>query len=204
MKSEIKNRRSKRIPARHNIMLAVEGKDDSGKATEVVTTMLISRHGAQLIGRRPMDENTKGKVTHLSTCRQAPFRIVWQTPSSTKPGYHETGIEFEESTDFWGTNFEEMRIQNSMDTAARPAAGTAVEKTIDQPVEQAAESAAAASRDGASSSEVLEQLRTIPSSSDGREITDAIWCGLIEHLEERRVISRTELIASLRKVGLQL
>jgi hypothetical protein len=192
MKTENKNRRSARIPAKHNIMLMVEGAEGQSLAKEVVTTVRISRHGAQLLGRNPLRENSTGKVAHLSTCRQAPFRIAWQAPSTEKPGFHEIGIEFEDLSDFWGGTFP----------GSDPAQPAMANPSINSQLASAEPLAAAASR--LSSSDILQQLRTIPASKEGREITDAIWCGLIEQLEERRVISRNELISSLRKVGLQL
>lgn len=192
-----KDRRSKRVAAKHNIMLMVETGQDKPPSKEVVTTMHISQHGAHLLGRRPLLENSKGRVAHLSTCKQAPFRIAWQAPSRTRPGYHEMGIEFEEPLDFWGTNFEPGTSPASVEGVLQES-GALEMPAAPKPRQSSA------SADKAASGTILEQLRTIPSSAEGREITDAIWCGLIEQLEERRVISRAELIASLRKVGLQL
>ena len=188
MKAGNKSRRSPRIPARHNIMLMVNGAEGETASREVVTTVHISRHGAHLIGRRRLDENTKGKVAHLGTCRQAAFRIAWQTPSTLQPGYHEMGIEFEDLSDFWEASFEDAK---PVETAASPQ-GTreSSSTTTDAP--------------DLSNAEVLELLRSVPATREGYEITDALWCGLVEQLEERRVITRSELIASLRRVAQQI
>jgi hypothetical protein len=159
---------------------------------EVVTTLHISKHGAHLLGRRALQQDLKGRVAHLSTCKQAPFRIVWHAPSRKQPGFHEMGIEFEELSDFWGASFETqdtLAITQSPEPKESPAvAGEPATAKVDE----------------STCGTILDQLRRIPSNPEGREITDAIWCGLVEQLEERRVITRGELIASLRKVGLQL
>jgi hypothetical protein len=192
-----KNRRSARIAAKHNLMLMLEAEEGKRPSKEVVTTLHISKHGAHLLGRKPLLQNVKGRLAHLSTCKQAPFRIAWQSPSRTQPGYHEMGIEFEEPLDFWGTTFEPVAV------AALPEIKPAELSGLEIPSEpQSRRSATSAEVD--SCGRMLELLRNIPSSADGRETTDAMWCGLVEQLEERRVITRSELIASLRKVGLQL
>lgn len=192
MKDTNKNRRSPRIAARHNIMLMVEAQPDGQPSKEVVTTMHISRHGAHLIGRRAISENSRGRLAHLTTCKQAPFRIAWQAPSKARPGFHEMGIEFEEMSDFWGASF--AASDKSSPAASAEAEGPSVPKT----------NSSASGNEETARGAILDQLRAVPPGPDGREITDAIWCGLVEQLEERRVISRGELIASLRKVGLQL
>ena len=188
MKTGNKSRRSPRIPARHNMMLMVDGNAGETVSKEVVTTVLISRHGAHLVSRRPLDENTKGKVAHLGTCKQATFRIAWQTPSRSQPGYHEMGIEFEDLSDFWGASFGEVKPVE---------VATSAEPERESPIR----TSSAADLSG---TEVLELLKIASSNAEGREITDAIWCGLVEQLEERRLITRGELIASLRRVGLQI
>ena len=99
MTASKKNRRSARIAAKHNIMLMVDSAEGKQPSKEVVTTLHISKHGAHLVGRRPLQQDLKGRVAHLSTCKQAPFRIAWQAPSRTQPGYHEMGIEFEDLSD---------------------------------------------------------------------------------------------------------
>lgn len=191
MKASSRNRRGPRIAARHNIMLMVEGPPGERPAKEVVTTLHISRHGAHLVGRRALQENSKGRVAHLGTCKQAPFRIAWQAPSKQQPGFHEMGIEFEEPADFWGASFEAASAPAGA-TEPIPAEGPALSDSTSQ------------QSSGSSCGALLEQLRQVPSSAEGREVTDALWCGLVEQLEERRVITRGELIASLRKVGLQI
>jgi hypothetical protein len=186
MKASNKSRRSPRIPARHNVMLIVDGAEGASTSKEVVTTVHISQHGAHLVARRRLNESSKGKVAHLSTCRQAAFRIAWQAASTSQPGYHDIGIEFEGLTDFWGTTYEEAK---STERSTQPTPS---------------EDVARASNAATSTAEVLDLLRTVPSSPEGRDITDALWCGLVAQLEERRVITRAELIASLREIGLAI
>lgn len=194
-KSE-KNRRSARIAAKHNLMLMLDADKDKQSSKEIVTTLHISKHGAHLLGRRQLLENVTGRLAHLSTCKQAPFRIAWQAPSRAQPGFHEMGIEFEQLADFWGATFE-------ADAAIKAEDAPSVTSTPEEP-ETSPREKSSSTREAGDCGTILDLLRTISPGAEGRETTDALWCGLIEQLEERRVISRSELIASLRKVGLQL
>ncbi|MSO20417.1 MAG: hypothetical protein EXQ56_08120 [Acidobacteria bacterium] len=121
---------------------------------------------------------------NLSSCRQAPFRIAWHIPSDSHPGYHETGIEFVESIDFWGCDFSDHQQGAA---SAKDIQGT--------PTRGFENSAAANPRD------LLDQLVQAEDTPKGHTLTAALWCGLIEQLEERRVFTRSNLVSALKKLS---
>ncbi len=184
MKASNKNRRSERIPARHNLMLVVEDHTGGTAAKEIVSTVHISRHGAHLRSRRPLDGSSKGNVMNLSSCRQTPFRIAWHLPSDSHPGYHESGIEFVESIDFWGRDFSGHRQGAA---SAEDVMGT--------------RTGGLENSSAANPRELLDQLLQAGDTPKGHELTAALWCGLIKQLEERRVFTRTDLISALKKLS---
>lgn len=171
-----KDRRSKRIPASHRLLLTLLGPTGLEVSKEIVTTMEVSLHGARVQGIRTFRPDSQGVLTQLSSGQTAPVRIAWQAKAASNPQFLDTGVEFLSAFDFWG-----MEISDPAAAAPAPA-----------------------DRPPVSPQELLEELDKISPSPDGNQrarTLEAAWCGLIDQLEERKVLSRDELLASLRTIS---
>ena len=91
-----------------------------------------------------------------------------------------TGLEVANAFGFWGIRFSNPEPEP-------PAADIAVEAPIVTP------------------EDLLEELGESPQlqSLEGQRVLEAVWCGLVEQLEERKVFTRAELVASIRKIAQQ-
>ena len=183
MKGTNKDRRSERIPAVHKMMLVVADGDVT-ISKEVVATVLISQYGAQVRGRRAVNLAATGLVMNLSSCRQAKIRIAWHLPSTSHPGYFDTGIEFLDTADFWGCKFSEYRPVMIAANAKleKPSANTAVPAEL-------------------TPRKLLDHLRMAGSSPKASNLNEKLWCELVEQLEQRGVFTRTEMISTLKRLG---
>lgn len=183
MKPSRKDRRSKRIPETHRLLLTILGPTGLEVSKEIVTTIEVSLHGARVRGIRTFRPDSQGVLTQLSSGLQAPVRIAWQAKAASNPKFLDTGVEFLSAFDFWGTTFPEL--------AAAPAP---VASPLPAPV----------GRPPVSPLALLEELgNTCQPANDGQRARtlEAAWCGLIDQLEERKVFSRDELLASLRTIS---
>lgn len=176
MNATNKKRRSERVLAAHRLMLIVQGPSGAAILKEIATTVDISRHGALVRGRQILQPDWTGTLIHLSSCRQVPFRVAYQVAPPSMPGYFDTGVEILATDDFWGRSFSNFAV---------------LPETPDIVIENAAVSPA----------ELLEELRKASEVPAGEKMLETLWCGLVEQLEERRVFTRTELVATLRKLA---
>jgi hypothetical protein len=184
MKASRKDRRSKRVPAEHRVLLTILNATGLEIAKEIVTTVEVSLHGARVRGIRTFRQDSQGMLTQLSSGSQAPVRIAWQAKAASSPKFLDTGVEFLSAFDFWGATFSEPLAEVA--AAAGPEAATP-----------------AAAPPPISPQGLLEQLETsAPSAAGDRRARalEAAWCSLIEQLEERKVFTRDELLASLRNM----
>lgn len=176
MKAANKKRRSERVPAAHRLMLIVQGPSGAAILKDIVTTVEISRHGTLVRGRQPLEPDWTGTLIKLSSCRQIPFRVAYQGAAPGHPGYFDAGLEILTATDFWGRSFSHFAVQPD-------ASDVLIENARVSPAE------------------LLEELRKA-SAPEGEKMLEALWCGLVEQLEERRVFTRTELVSTLRQLAL--
>jgi hypothetical protein len=178
MKPSVKDRRSKRTPETHRLLLTILGPTGLEISKEIVTTIEVSLHGARVRGIRTFRPDSQGVLTQLSSGLQAPVRIAWQAKAESNSKSLDTGVEFLSAFDFWGMTFSEP--------AAAPASGVA---HVNLPP--------------ASPHALLEELEKMSPSADNQRVRalEAAWCGLIDQLEERKVFSRDELLASLRTIS---
>ena len=179
MKPSRKDRRSKRIPETHRLLLSILGPTGLEISKEIVTTVEVSLHGARVRGIRTFRPDSQGVLTQLSSGQAAPVRIAWQAKAASNPKFLDTGVEFLSAFDFWGMAFSE-------------------------PAASSAPGAAPADRPLVTPQALLEELEKTSQSPDDAQrarTLEAAWCGLIEQLEERKVFSRDELLASLRTIS---
>jgi hypothetical protein len=169
-----KDRRSRRIPASYRLMFTVFGPDGSEVVREIVSTVELSQFGARVRGRQVAPPESRGILTQLSSGRRAHVRVAWQDEAVGAPGFVDTGIEVISGPDYWGISFAEPEPVPV--EAATPPTPMTAQGLLDELNGKAA-------RDGA-----LGVLETI-------------WCGLVEQLEARKVITREELIAAVRSVA---
>ena len=181
MKPSRKDRRSKRVPAAHRLLLTILGPTGTEIAKEIVTTVELSLHGARVRGIRTFRPDSQGLLTQLDTGQQAPIRVAWQARAASNPRFLDTGVEFLSEFDFWGIS--------SSEPTAEPTKPTPPAAPIQSP--------------SISPQGLLDELeKTSQPSGDHRARTlEAAWCNLIEQLEERKVFRREELLASLRDIG---
>src|ERR1019366_10189315 len=105
MRKSKMDRRSERVLVVHRLLLTIFSPGGAELLKEIVTTLDISKHGARVRGRRTLQENWKGTLTHLSSDRQVPCRVSWQSKSNTDGEYFESGIEILADFDFWDSCF---------------------------------------------------------------------------------------------------
>ena len=74
--------------------------------------------------------------------------------------------------------------------------------TFSEPAAELAPGAAPVALPPISPQKLLEDLQKTAQHADdqGARTLEAAWCGLIDQLEERKVFSRDELLASLRTI----
>ena len=183
MKPSRKDRRSKRIPAAHRLLLTILSPTGSEIAKEIVTTVEVSLHGARVWGIRTFRPDSQGLLTLLSSGQQAPVRIAWQPKAASNPKYFDTGVEFLSAFDFWGMTFSEPAAEPALRVAPRAA-------TPNEPPPISPQG-------------LLDELEKAsqPAGDHRTRTLEAAWCSLIDQLEERNVFSRDELLASLRTIG---
>ena len=177
MRTSKKDRRSERVPAAHRMILTILGPNGAEVLKEIITTIEISQHGARIKGRRSLQPNWRGLLVNLNSGRQAPVRIVWQTKGSPNAEYMESGVEVLADFNFWGQVFQ------SPDTNPEQA-WIAIENA------------------GMSAKELLQVFRNASAfEPEQREkVLEAVWCGLVEQLEARKVFTRKELVATVRRI----
>jgi hypothetical protein len=160
------------------MLLTILGMTGAEVLKEVVTTVEVSQHGARIRGRRTLQKNWQGSLLLLSSGRQAPCRIVWQAKPPEAPGFLEAGVEILVGFNFWERTF-------SNPDAEPVAAEIAVEPGLVSP------------------EELLQELRKSPSfqGQEASRVLEAAWCGVVEQLEERKILTREELAAAIRKIG---
>ncbi len=167
MRTSRKDRRSERVPTTHKLLLTILGPSGAVILKEIVTSVEISQHGARLRGRRTLEADWKGVLVQLGSGQQAPCRVVWQTKSVSVPASLETGVEILSVHDFWRRNFS--------NPDAEP------------------ESAEIVIEDASVTPEML--LRKLGEASNSHakgdmQVLEAVWCGLVEQLEERNLFTR--------------
>ena len=170
MKGSAKQRRSKRIPASHRLLLTVVNADGAESAREIVSTVELSQYGAHIRGRKQLQADSEAVLTQLSSGRQARIRVAWQQKSATHHGQLDTGVELLSGFEFWGVSFSEQVPEQSADPA------------------------------GPSFRDILDELVKQSGDDPGTRVMETVWCGLIDHLEARELIKREELVQSIRAV----
>ena len=169
-----KDRRSRRIPASHRLMLTVYGADGSEMVREIVSTVELSQFGARVRGRQMAPPESRGMLTQLSSGRQAHVRVAWQEQVAGSPGFVDTGIEVVSGPEYWGISFAEpVATPAKVDVLPTPATAQAL----------------------------LEELNGKAARDGALGVLETIWCSLVEQLEARKVISREELITAVRSVA---
>lgn len=165
-------RRSKRIRSKHNVMMTMLGPNQTELSKEIVSTVELSQHGARVRGRKVLKPGSAGVLVELRTLRKAPFQVAWQSKAGEKD-YLDSGLEFTSNFDFWTEEF--------------PDAGTN----------------AAAAAEKMTPHELLREALKIADtpSQESEQFWEGVWCGLVEQLEERKVITRAELVTHLRRIG---
>ena len=166
-------RRSRRIQAKHNLLMTILGPDENEIAKEIVSTVELSKHGARVRGRKPIEPGSAGVLVELRTLRKAPFRVAWHAKTGEQE-YLDSGLEFTEDFDFWGDDFPSARKK-----------------------------AAANGEQEISANELLQEVLKAAGtpSQESERFWEGIWSGLVEQLEERNIFARAELVTYLRKIG---
>jgi hypothetical protein len=177
MKGTRKDRRSRRVPAIHRMLLTILGPNGSEIAKEIVSTVELSRFGARLRGRRSFRPEAEGLLTLLRSGRQARVRVVWQSKTTDSSGYMDTGVEILSGFDYWGAAFAEVDPAE----AAAPESG-----------------AGSAERSALAIQDVLTELAD---RGPNERNLETLWSVLIENLEGRKVITRDDLIAAIRNIA---
>ena len=180
MRTSQKERRSERVPETHRLLLTILGPSGAVLLKEIVTTVEIAQHGARLKGRRTLESNWKGVLIQLGSGQQAPCRVVWQSKSASEPACLETGVEILATHNFWRRGFS--------NPDAEPESAEIV-------IEEAPVTPEALLRE-------LGEASASQAKGD-MQVLEAVWCGLVEQLEERNLFTRAELIAAIRKIGLK-
>ena len=174
MKGTKRDRRSRRVPASHRLMLTVYGADGSEMVREIVSTVELSQFGARVRGRQQAPPESRGILTQLSSGRRAHVRVAWQEAAAGAPGFVDTGVEVVSGPDYWGISFAEPEPV-PVEAAAPPTPLTA--------------------------QELLDELNGKAARDGALGVLETIWCGLVEQLEARKVITREELITAVRSVA---
>ena len=176
MKGTRKDRRSRRIPAAHRLLLTIIGPTGSEIAKEIVSTVELSQFGARVRGRRSLRPESEGVLTQLRSGRQARIRIAWQKKSDESAGFFDTGVEILSGFDYWEISFAEPA----------PTLAHAVQPAGIAPL---------------TAQELLGEMKEKFSGEAGTGSMEILWCGLIEQLEANKVFTRDELIATVRSIA---
>jgi len=178
MRTSKKDRRSDRIPAVHRLMLTIIGPTGAEMQKEIVTTVEVSQHGARIRGRRTLQVNWQGNFIQLTSGRQAPVRIAWQVKPSPEADYYESGVELLGNFNFWAREFTAGDLEGAESSVTIESATVSPE-------------------------ELLQEMRKASAfkAAQSGTLLEVLWCGLVEQLEERKVFTRQELAASVRKIS---
>jgi hypothetical protein len=103
-------------------------------------------------------------------------RIAWQQRADQGPEYFDTGVEILSGFDYWGISFEDPAL------APVPAATPLEAAPLTVP-------------------ELLGQLKESVAAGAGERSMEMLWCGLVEHLEAKQLITREELVTALRSIA---
>lgn len=172
-----RNRRSKRVPGTHRLLLTILGPTGLEIAKEIVSTVELSQYGARVRGRRSLRPESEGVLTQLRSGRQARIRIAWQRKCSESAEFFDTGVELLSGFDYWGDSFADPHA--SVRDAVPGSAGVAPLTTL----------------------ELLGELKEELSGDAGARSMELLWCGLVEQLEVNKVFTRDELIAAIRSIA---
>jgi len=157
------------------MMLSILSPSGAEILKEIITIVEVSEQGARFRGRRTLQPEWKGNIVQLSSGRQAPVRIVWQVKAADQPEFWETGIEILADYNFWDRPFSnpDAEPELAIDNAALPV------------------------------EEFLKALRQGPAaqSQHNNKLLETLWCGLVEQLEELKVLTRQDLVAAIRRIG---
>ena len=179
-----KNRRSKRVPAAHRMLLTIINASGAEIAKEIVSTIEISQHGARVRGRRLLRANSEGLLTQLSSGRQARVRIAWQRPADAQAGLLDSGVELLNGFDYWNVSFVDPPPQEQAAVNEAPPA-----------------TVAAASAEAIPPQELIEALAK--EAADRPQVLETVWCALVEQLEAGQAVSRADLAAAIRSLAQQ-
>ena len=180
MKGTCKDRRSRRIPAAHRMLLTILGPTGSEIVKEIVSTVELSQFGARVRGRRSLRPEAEGMLTQLRSGRQARIRIAWQIKPDESAEFLDTGVEILSGFDYWGISFAEP--ESAPPTALNPA--TSPKGTAALAIH-----------------ELLADVREKTAGEAGTRNLEILWCGLIEHLERRQLITRDDLTTAIRSIA---
>ena len=173
MKGTRKDRRSKRIPAAHRLLLSIQGPAGMEISKEIVSTVELSQFGARIRGRRSLRPGAEGMLTQLRSGRQARIRIAWQERLGDSAEFFDTGLELLSGFDYWGISF------------ADPAPGEVTQE-------------APSTSDPLTAHALLEEFRNAARIGAGELPLEVLWCGLIEQLEAKQLLERNDLVAAIR------
>ena len=98
-------RGSTRVPVRLPVQLRI--KDDKGTFRELVAqTLVVSKYGAKIECKRPLDVNQEVTVTVLpSEDRSGIGRVVWCDRNRSDSGNFELGLEIRQAENLWEITF---------------------------------------------------------------------------------------------------
>jgi len=178
MRNTKKDRRSERVLSSHRLVLTILGPTGAEVLKEIIMTVDISKHGVRARGRRTLQPNWKGTLVQLNSGRQVPCRVTWQVKPTAEADYRETGIEIQANFDFWGRSFTSGDLEWLEAPVLIKSATVPPEKLL----------------------QALRNSAAFQGSSNG-ELLEAVWCGLVEQMEERRVFTRAELVAAIQKIS---
>ena len=98
-------RRSTRVPIRVPVRLGIKA-DEGPVQTLVAWTIVLSRYGARIECKRPLDVYQEVTVTTLAGKEQTGTgRVVWCTSKRNDSGNFEVGLEIREANSLWGIAF---------------------------------------------------------------------------------------------------
>ena len=177
MRTSKKDRRSERIPALYRLILSIPIPPGGTEVLkEMITTVEVSQHGARIRGRNTLQQGWQGFLVLLNSGIQTPCRVVWQVKPSPKADFFETGVEIQAKFNFWGRVFS-----HGDEESAKIA--VVIEDTSIPP------------------EEFLQALRKSSAfqAEQSGKLLESVWGGLVEQLEERKIFTRAELAASIRR-----
>jgi len=176
MKGTRKERRSRRIPATHRLLLTILGPTGGEISREIVTTVELSQYGARVRGRRRLRPDAEGMLTQLRSGRQARVRVAWQLHAEQGAEFLETGLEVLSGFDYWDICFAD-------------------------PVSDSAAVTASNGSDPSGLLALLEELKHTTGGDAASRRLEVLWCVLIEQLEANKVLKRDDLLAAIRSVA---